>query len=97
MTSVAKSLSGKHTRWPWSNSFIFNEGHGQEPALIHEGLGLQYAPPGGSTKLKAGEVYSFSVWCHRLLRQSTFRDPLNEAERLAICEIGRQPTTDAAS
>ncbi|HBK87749.1 MAG: glycoside hydrolase family 65 protein [Cyclobacteriaceae bacterium] len=82
MTSVAKSPSGKHTV-AVSNSFIFNEGHGQEPALIHEDWDYNMHLAKFTKKLKAGEVYSFSVVSSATSTEH-FQDPLNEAERLTI-------------
>ena len=82
MTSVAQSPSGKHTV-AVSNSFIFEEKHGEEPTLIHEDWDYNMHLAKFKKKLKAGETYRFS-----LVSSSTstehYEDPHNEAERLTI-------------
>jgi protein-glucosylgalactosylhydroxylysine glucosidase len=60
MTSVAKSPTGKLTL-ACSNSFLFNEGHGKEPHVIHEEWDNNMHLLKFKKKLKAGESYSFSV------------------------------------
>ncbi len=82
LTSVAKSPSGKHTVAA-SNSIIFSEPHGQEPDLIHEDWDYNMHLMKFTKKLKAGEVYTFSVVASATSTEH-FDDPLNEAERLTI-------------
>lgn len=82
LTSVGKSPSGKHTIAA-SNSIIFEEPHGQEPDLIHEDWDYNMHLAKFTKKLKAGEVYRFSV-ASSATSTEHFDDPLNEAERLTI-------------
>jgi len=82
LTSVGKSPSGKHTV-AVSNSFIFNEPHGQEPKLIHEDWDYNLHLAKFTKALKAGETYSFTVVSSATSTQ-TYQDPINEAERLTI-------------
>ncbi len=82
LTSVAKSPSGKHTV-AVSNSFIFSEGHGKEPRLIHEDWDYNMHLLKFSKALKAGETYSFTLVSSATSTEH-FQDPLNEAERLTI-------------
>jgi len=82
LTSTAKSPSGKHMV-AVSNSFIFTEGHGHEPTLIHEDWDYNMHLVKFSKALKAGEVYTFSVVATATSSEH-FTDPMNEAERLTI-------------
>ena len=82
LTSVGKSPSGKHTV-AVSNSFIFTEGHGKEPALIHEDWDYNMHLLKFTKSLKAGEKYAFSVVASATSTEH-YEDPLNEAERLTI-------------
>jgi protein-glucosylgalactosylhydroxylysine glucosidase len=82
LTSVGKSPSGKHTV-AVSNSFIFSEGHGKEPALIHEDWDYNIHLLKFTKNLKAGEKYTFSVVASATSTEH-YADPLNEAERLTI-------------
>jgi len=82
LTSVGKSPSGKHTV-AVSNSFIFTEGHGKEPALIHEDWDYNMHLLKFNKTLKAGETYKFSVVASATSTEH-YNDPLNEAERLTI-------------
>ncbi len=82
LTSVAKSPSGKHTV-AVSNSFIFSEGHGQEPAIIHEDWDYNMHLAKFTKVIKAGESYSFSVVSSATSTEQ-FEDPMNEAERLTV-------------
>src|SRR5688572_14494145 len=82
LSSVGKSPSGKHTVAA-SNSFIFSEGHGKEPALIHEDWDYNMHLAKFSKKLNAGERYTFSI-VSSATSTAHFDDPLNEAERLTI-------------
>lgn len=82
LTSTAKSPTGK-LFMAASNSFLFDEPHGSEPALIHEmwdnGMHLDKF----KRKLKAGESYHFAV-VGSAITSAQHDDPLNEAERLTI-------------
>lgn len=82
LTSVGKSPSGKHTV-AVSNSFIFTEGHGKEPRLIHEDWDYNMHLLKFTKTLKAGEKYSFAVVASATSTEH-YEDPLNEAERLTI-------------
>lgn len=82
LTSVGKSPSGKHTVAA-SNSFIFSEGHGKEPVLIHEDWDYNMHLLKFNKELKAGETYSFTVVASAASTEH-YKDPINEAERLTI-------------
>lgn len=82
LTSVGKSPSGKHTV-AVSNSFIFSEGHGHEPDLIHEDWDYNMHLLKFSKDLKAGETYKFAI-VGSATSTEHFGDPINEAERLTI-------------
>lgn len=82
LTSTAKSPTGK-LLLAASNSFLFTEPHGSEPAVIHEmwdnGMHLLKF----KKHIKAGETYSFAV-VGTTITSAHHDDPLNEAERLTI-------------
>ena len=82
LTSVGKSPSGKHTV-AVSNSFIFTEGHGKEPRLIHEDWDYNMHLLKFTKSLKAGEKYSFALVASATSTEH-YNDPINEAERLTI-------------
>jgi trehalose/maltose hydrolase-like predicted phosphorylase len=82
MTSVGKSPSGKHLLAA-SNSIIFSEPHGSEPALIHEDWDYNMHLLKFNKNMKAGETYSFTVVAS-VTSTEHYQDPLNEAERLTI-------------
>jgi trehalose/maltose hydrolase-like predicted phosphorylase len=82
LTSVAKSPSGKHTV-AVSNSFIFEETHGNEPRLIHEEWDYNRHLAKFTKRLKAGQVYRFCV-VGSVISSAQVADPQNEAERLTI-------------
>ncbi|HMJ68477.1 MAG TPA: hypothetical protein VK508_06265 [Cyclobacteriaceae bacterium] len=82
MTSVGKSPSGKHLLAA-SNSIIFSEPHGSEPALIHEDWDYNMHLLKFNKIMKAGETYSFTVVASATSTEH-YQDPLNEAERLTI-------------
>jgi protein-glucosylgalactosylhydroxylysine glucosidase len=82
LTSVGKSPSGKLTVAA-SNSFIFDEPHGQEPRLIHEDWSYDMHLAKFTKQLKAGESYKFAVVSSTTC-SSEYDDPMNEAERLTI-------------
>lgn len=82
MTSVAKSPTGKHTVAA-SNSIIFDEERGKEPALIHEEWDYGMHRLKFSKTLKAGQKYHFCV-VGSVTSTEHISDPHNEAERLTI-------------
>ncbi len=82
LTSTAKSPTGK-LQLCASTSFLFNEPHGQEPAVIHEMWDSNMHLMKFSKSLKAGETYTFSV-IGSSITSVHHDDPLNEAERLTI-------------
>ncbi len=82
LTSSARSPTGKLLMCA-SNSFIFSEGHGQEPRVIHEMWDNNMHLMKFAKKLKAGETYKFSI-TGSSITSAHHDDPLNEAERLTI-------------
>lgn len=82
LSSVGKSPSGKYTVAA-SNSFIFEETHGNEPDLIHEDWDYNMHLAKFHKKLKAGETYRFSI-VGTLISSAHTLDAHNEAERLTI-------------
>jgi protein-glucosylgalactosylhydroxylysine glucosidase len=82
LTSRAKSPTGKLLMCA-SNTFLFNEAHGQEPRVIHEMWDNNMHLMKFGRKLKAGETYSFSI-AGSSITSAHHDDPLNEAERLTI-------------
>ncbi|MEO6758675.1 MAG: glycoside hydrolase family 65 protein [Saprospiraceae bacterium] len=82
LTSVGKSPTGKYTVAA-SSAFVFEEPHGQEPALIHEDWDYNMHLLKFSKKLKAGETYRFSV-VGSIITSAHVADAHNEAERLTI-------------
>lgn len=82
LTSVAKTPTGKLTIAA-SNSFLFNEHHGEEPRLVHEEWDNGMHRLKFTKKLKAGETYKFSV-VGSVISSAHVPDPHNEAERLTI-------------
>lgn len=82
LTSTAKSPTGK-LLMSASNTFIFNEPHGQEPRLIHEMWDNNMHLLKFSHAMKAGETYTFAI-AGSSITSSHHDDPLNEAERLTI-------------
>src|SRR6195952_5799482 len=82
LTSTARSPTGKLLMCA-SNSFIFNEPHGQEPRLIHEMWDNNMHLLKFSRKIRAGETYRFSI-AGSSITSAHDDDPLNEAERLTI-------------
>ncbi|HMQ08647.1 MAG TPA: glycoside hydrolase family 65 protein [Saprospiraceae bacterium] len=82
MTSVADSPSGR-LKVAASNSFIFNEKHGDEPRVLHEDWDYNRHLMKFSKKLKAGEVYTFAI-VGSTVSSEQYEDPFNEAERLTI-------------
>lgn len=82
LTSTAKSPTGKLLMCA-SNTFLFNEPHGQEPRVIHEMWDNNMHLMKFSKTIKAGETYTFSV-AGTSITSAHHDDPLNEAERLTI-------------
>ena len=82
LTSTAKSPTGK-LLMAASNSFLFDEPHGSEPAVIHEMWDNNMHLIKFKKKLKKGETYHFSV-VGSTITSAQDDDPLNEAERLTI-------------
>ncbi len=86
LTSEAQSPSGKLTLAA-SNSIIFQEPHGEEPALIHEEWDHGSHLVKFYIDLKAGETYKFSV-VGSVCTSAHFSEPRNEAERLTLfCKL----------
>ncbi len=82
LTSVGQSPTGKYTVAA-SSAFVFEEPHGQEPALIHEDWDYNMHLLKFSKKLKAGETYRFAV-VGSIISSAHVADAHNEAERLTI-------------
>ncbi|MCJ8208731.1 glycoside hydrolase family 65 protein [Mucilaginibacter sp. RS28] len=82
LTSTAKSPTGKMQMCA-STSFLFTEGHGHEPRVIHEMWDSNMHLMRFSKTLKAGETYTFSI-VGTSITSAHHDDPLNEAERLTI-------------
>ena len=82
LTSVAESPSGTQ-KVAVSNSFIFEEGHGHEPDLIHEDWDYNMHLAKFYKELKAGQKYTFAVVSSTCASEH-YEDPHNEAERLSI-------------
>jgi trehalose/maltose hydrolase-like predicted phosphorylase len=66
-----------------SNTFLFSEGHGAEPRVIHEMWDNNMHLMKFSKKLKAGNTYRFSI-AGSSVTSAHHDDPLNEAERMTI-------------
>ncbi|MDQ3015986.1 MAG: glycoside hydrolase family 65 protein [Bacteroidota bacterium] len=82
MTSVGLSPTGQF-KIAASNSFIFDEAHGQEPDIIHEDWDYNMHLMKFRKKLKAGQTYRFAV-TSSVVSSYHHPDPQNEAERLTI-------------
>ena len=82
LTSSAKSPTGKLLMCA-SNTFLFNEKHGEEPRVIHEMWDNNMHLMKFAKKIKAGTTYSFSI-AGASITSAHHDDPLNEAERSAI-------------
>lgn len=82
LTSTAKSPTGK-LFIAASNSFLFDEPHGSEPALIHELWDNNMHLLKFKKKIKAGESYHFAI-VGSTITSAQHDDPLNEAERLTL-------------
>jgi trehalose/maltose hydrolase-like predicted phosphorylase len=82
LTSSAKSPTGKLLMCA-SNTFLFSEKHGEEPRVIHEMWDNNMHLMKFSRKIRAGEVYRFSI-AGSSITSAHHNDPLNEAERATI-------------
>ena len=82
LTSTARSPTGK-LLMAASNSFLFDEPHPSEPAVIHEMWDNNMHLLKFKKKLTAGTVYHFAV-VGSSLTSAHNDDPLNEAERLTL-------------
>jgi protein-glucosylgalactosylhydroxylysine glucosidase len=82
LTSSAKSPTGKLLMCA-SNTFLFSEKHGEEPRVIHEMWDNNMHLMKFAKKIKAGEMYRFSI-AGASITSAHHDDPLNEAERSAI-------------
>ena len=82
LSSMAKSPTGKLT-FASSTSFLFDEEHGKEPALIHEMWDNNLHLTKFRKNLKAGSTYHFSI-AGASITTAQHDDPLNEAERYVI-------------
>jgi trehalose/maltose hydrolase-like predicted phosphorylase len=82
LTSTAKSPTGK-LQLCASNTFLFNEPHGQEPKVVHEMWDSNMHLMKFSKAIAAGQTYQYSV-AGSSITSAHDADPLNEAERLTI-------------
>lgn len=82
MTSVGLSPSGR-LKVAASNSFIFEEPHGEEPQLMHEDWDYNMHLTKFYKEIKAGDSFTFSV-VSSACSSAQYEDPHNEAERLTI-------------
>ena len=82
LTSTAKSPTGK-LQLCASNTFLFNEPHGQEPRVIHEMWDNNMHLMKFSKKHSAGQTYRYAV-AGSSITSAHDADPLNEAERLTM-------------
>ena len=86
LSSTAKSPTGK-LLFASSTSFLFTEPHGNEPRIIHEMWDNNMHLMKFRKKLKAGEIYKFSI-AGSSISSAQHDDPLNEAERYTIfCKL----------
>ncbi|MEP7323215.1 MAG: glycoside hydrolase family 65 protein [Saprospiraceae bacterium] len=82
LTSSAKSPTGK-LQLCASNTFLFNEKHGEEPRIIHEMWDNNMHLLKFSKSLPANQTYRFAI-AGSSITSAHHDDPLNEAERLTI-------------
>ncbi|MCB0599720.1 MAG: glycoside hydrolase family 65 protein [Saprospiraceae bacterium] len=82
LTSTAKSPTGKLLMCA-SNTFLFEEKHGEEPRVIHEMWDNNRHLMRFNKKIPAGQTYRFSI-IGTSITSAHHDDPLNEAERLTI-------------
>lgn len=82
LTSLADSPSGAH-KVAVSNTFLFEEKHGEEPHLFHEDWDYNRHWLSFRKKLKKGQTYRFTL-IGSVSSTEYAPDPQNEAERLTI-------------
>jgi trehalose/maltose hydrolase-like predicted phosphorylase len=82
LTSTARSPTGK-LLMSASNTFLFDEPHGQEPRVIHEMWDNNMHLMKFSKTIRAGQTYRFSI-AGSSITSAHHDDPLNEAERITI-------------
>jgi trehalose/maltose hydrolase-like predicted phosphorylase len=82
LTSTARSPTGKMQMCA-SNSFLFEEKHGEEPRVIHEMWDNNMHLMKFTKKLQAGRSYTFCI-ADSSITSAHHADPLNESERLTI-------------
>ncbi|MGY3091118.1 trehalose/maltose hydrolase-like predicted phosphorylase [Hymenobacter sp. UYAg731] len=82
LTSSAKSPTGKLLLCA-STTFLFTEGQGLEPRVIHEMWDNGEHLMKFSKALKAGQTYGYAV-AGSAITSAHHPDPLNEAERMTI-------------
>jgi len=82
LTSTAKSPTGK-LQLCASNTFLFNETHGQEPRVIHEMWDNNMHLMKFSKQIAAGQTYQYAV-AGSSITSAHDADPLNQAERLTM-------------
>ncbi|HEY4193977.1 MAG TPA: glycoside hydrolase family 65 protein, partial [Mucilaginibacter sp.] len=82
LTSTAKSPTGKLLLCA-SNTFLFNETHGQEPRVIHEMWDNNMHLMKFSKAIAAGQTYQYAV-AGSSITSAHDADPLNQAERLTM-------------
>jgi protein-glucosylgalactosylhydroxylysine glucosidase len=82
LTSTAKSPTGK-LQLCASNTFLFNETHGQEPRVIHEMWDNNMHLMKFGKAVAAGQTYQFAV-AGSSITSAHDADPLNQAERLTM-------------
>jgi trehalose/maltose hydrolase-like predicted phosphorylase len=82
LTSTAKSPTGK-LQLCASNTFLFNEPHGQEPRVIHEMWDNNMHLMKFSKAIAAGQTYQYAV-AGSSITSAHDADPLNQAERLTM-------------
>jgi protein-glucosylgalactosylhydroxylysine glucosidase len=82
LSSTAKSPTGKLT-FASSTTFLFDEPHGSEPALIHEMWDNNMHLCKFKKNIKAGSSYHFAI-AGASITTAQHDDPLNEAERYVI-------------
>jgi trehalose/maltose hydrolase-like predicted phosphorylase len=82
LTSTAKSPTGK-LQLCASNTFLFNEPHGQEPRVIHEMWDNNMHLMKFSKQIAVGQTYQYAV-AGSSITSAHDADPLNQAERLTM-------------
>ena len=82
LTSTAKSPTGK-LQLCASNTFLFNEAHGQEPRVIHEMWDNNMHLMKFSKAMAAGQTYQYAL-AGSSITSAHDADPLNQAERLTM-------------